>query len=283
MNNNQDTASDKAQTIANLRALASKDMDQTIFSSRKNDNIDTETNYESANAVFQSASESELMEKAAVLNINKDGDLTIPSCFYKHSGGKWLAMETSSSGNSFAVQVKDRAKSPKGDEHKIPSTSELLKSTAKEDMMRIISSADNRVTQEVFGTVIVDWTMIQGIFLSPNSSINSQDILWHYVNLAKSDKTLADFSWFNRICNVVLQVELAQHDSIKTTGLETNPIRPNGKNHLKTIKDVTNEFDPTTNESDNQHSDTARIVQKRKRIPRSGKNKIWQNLSLPPF
>ena len=88
MNNNQDTLSDKAQTIANLRALASKDMDQTIFSSRKNDNLDTKTNYESVNAVFQSASESDLMEKAAVLNINKDGDLTILSCFYKHSGGK---------------------------------------------------------------------------------------------------------------------------------------------------------------------------------------------------
>ena len=81
MTSNQDTLFDKANMIANLRALAIADTDQTIFFSEKNDNLDTETNYDSVNAVFQSASKSDLMEIAAVLNINKEGDLTILSRF----------------------------------------------------------------------------------------------------------------------------------------------------------------------------------------------------------
>ena len=103
-------------------------------------------------------------------------------------------METSSSGFSLVVQVRDRAKSPKGSEHEIPTTIKLLKSASNEDMMRIRSSNENRVAQEVSGTAIVDWEVIQGIFLSLSSIINSQDIQWHYVNLAKSDETLADSS-----------------------------------------------------------------------------------------
>ena len=46
-------------------------------------------------------------------------------------------METSSSGSSCVVQVRDRAKSPKGREHEIPTTIELIKSTSKEIQMRI--------------------------------------------------------------------------------------------------------------------------------------------------
>ena len=54
---------------------------------------------------------------------------------------------------------------------------------------------------------------------------------------------------------MVLQVELAQHDSMKNTGLETKPVRPEGKKHLKAIKQVTNEFDATTNEVETHPSD----------------------------
>ena len=88
MTSNQDALFNKASTITNLRALANADVNQTIFYSGKKDNLDTATNYDSANAVFQSASESDLMEKAAVLNIHKEGDLTILSYFHKHTGGK---------------------------------------------------------------------------------------------------------------------------------------------------------------------------------------------------
>jgi len=125
--------------------------------------------------------------------------------------------------------------------------------------------------------------MIQGIFLSPNSNINSQDILWHYVNLAKSDETLADSSWLQRIYNTVLQVELAQHDGIKTTGLTTKSVRPDGKNHLKTIKQVTNEFDAATNEIDNHHSDTkinsveSKVSTERETDPRDWKDQDIAN------
>ena len=224
------------------------------------------------------------MHKAAVLNVNKKGELTILSCFHQHAGGKWLAIETASFGSSSAVQVRDRAKNPKGNVNKIPPTTELLKSTSNEDMMSIISSNKNRVAQEVSGTTIVDWEVIQGIFLGPNSNIKSQDILRHYVNLAKSDKTLADSSWSNRICNMVLQVELAQQDGTKTTGLATKPVCPDGKTHLKTIKQATNEFDATINENDNPHLDMEdKSIESKDSTEREIDTRNWKEQEMASF
>jgi hypothetical protein len=254
---------DRPSTIQNLRALAKEDCSQTNFNAGKRDIIDNNLNYDSADAVLQAADKSKDNTKAAVFNINNNGLLTILTCSSKHSGGKWFAMETTSSGVSSVVRVIDRIRTFNEDTEEIitnniPSIEMLLEADSNEQMMSIISTTDNRTTQSVSSTVIVDWEVIQGIFLGPNSALNTQDILWHYVNLAKSDSTLANSDWFKRVCNTILQVELAQHDGLKSPGLATKPVRPDGKNHLKTIELVTNEFDAEiiTNDNDNASTDS---------------------------
>ena len=256
MSNKPATIFDKASTFCNLRALAKAGNTQTNFISGKADIIDNNLDYRSVNAVFQAANESDLTTKAAVLNINSEGELTILSCFFKHAGGKWFAIETTPSGVSSTVRVEDKIKNTEENDNDIPPTKELLTATSNEEMMKIISNDSNRTLQATSSTVIVDWEVIQGIFLGPNSVITYQDILWHYVSLAKSDSTLADSNWFKRICNTVLQAELAQQDSAKSPGLATKPIRPDGKTHWKTIELVTNEFNSTTNDNDAHMSET---------------------------
>ena len=103
-------------------------------------------------------------------------------------------------------------------------------------------------------------------------------------NLAKSDKILADSSWFNRICNTVLQGELAQQDGTKTTGLATKPVRPEQKTHLITIKQVTNEFNATTNENDNPHSDTeAKSIESKDSTEEEIDTRNWMEQEMASF
>jgi hypothetical protein len=82
MSNKPATIFDKASTFCNLRALAKAGNTQTNFISGKADIIDNNLDYRSVNAVFQAANESDLTTKAAVLNINSEGELTILSCFF---------------------------------------------------------------------------------------------------------------------------------------------------------------------------------------------------------
>ena len=100
MSNKPVTIFHKASTFSNLHALAKVGNTQTNFISGGADIIDNNMDYCSVNAVFQAANESDLNTKAAVLNINSNGELTVLSCFSKHSGGKWFAIETIPSGVS---------------------------------------------------------------------------------------------------------------------------------------------------------------------------------------